>query len=424
MALTPYHQERFDRAGRYYAALEAGGKPRYRRRSPRWLLMASAFVAGATLAFTAASILLPATAAALPEKLALTPRHHVTAIAPSRLAAQAASFRQKAAWAAAHRPRPRPKPVQVIAAATQPAAVPSAGYANPLRAIIGLVPERIDAGVDFGGTGPVYALGPGIIQASYCHCSGGGWPGGGWICEYLTGGPDAGSSVYVAEDVTATVSEGERVYDTTQIATMWGGIETGWAQGGCMGNALDGYYGYPTPAGNSYDGVLMSLGVPPPFSSTGAGPLDTGKPGGTASGRHPCGWRCYPRNRAMAWALTQKGCWYTYGGTSCAQGFDCSGLVTMAYRHAGFDLPRTTYEILGDVGVRHYRRHTWWVLVEVWHPKRGDLAFYGSGHVELDTRLHDTTFGAHDSGTQVSYAHWGYGWAPTAFYRIEVHRRH
>ena len=28
-------------------------------------------------------------------------------------------------------------------------------YVNPLRGVAGLVPERIDEGVDFGGTGPV-----------------------------------------------------------------------------------------------------------------------------------------------------------------------------------------------------------------------------------------------------------------------------
>ena len=31
------------------------------------------------------------------------------------------------------------------------------GYQNPLRDVSGLVPERIDMGVDFGGSGPVYA---------------------------------------------------------------------------------------------------------------------------------------------------------------------------------------------------------------------------------------------------------------------------
>jgi hypothetical protein len=37
------------------------------------------------------------------------------------------------------------------------------GYRNPLRDVSGLNPERIDMGVDFGGSGPVYALGNAVI---------------------------------------------------------------------------------------------------------------------------------------------------------------------------------------------------------------------------------------------------------------------
>lgn len=160
--------------------------------------------------------------------------------------------------------------------------------------------------------------------------------------------------------------------------------------------------------------LMSSLG-----STAHAATADSGPPSG--SSHAACTWRCYPRNEAMSWALTQKGHPYQWGGTG--PGYDCSGLVMMAYRHAGFSLPRTTYEMLGSVGVRHYRRHIWWVLVRVLHPKRGDLAFYGSGHVELDTRLRHETFGAHDSGSPVSYARWGWGWVPTEFLRLVVHRR-
>lgn len=297
---------------------------------------------------------------------------------------------------------------------------PSGAYADPLRAISGLVADRVDMGVDYSGSGPVYALGPGIIQAIYCNCTY-GWPGGGWICELLTGGPDAGSSVYVAEDATAQAYTGEKVWDTTVIATMWGGIETGWAQTGCAGNALAGSYpGYPTAAGISYNSVLVSVGAPSGTGISGASQLvRTRHSASTRSTKHRCTWRCLARNEAMDWALTQAGHAYCWGGTGPC--YDCSGLVTMAYRHAGIDLPRTTYDILADVGVRHYRKHSWWVLVQVTHPQRGDLAFYGPGHVELKSKRQDTTFGAHDYGSPVSDAQWGYGWKPTAFYRIEVH---
>lgn len=116
------------------------------------------------------------------------------------------------------------------------------------------------------------------------------------------------------------------------------------------------------------------------------------------------------RLRAMRWAHAQGGCWYEWGGTSCRTGFDCSGLVMEAYKHAGVQLPRTTYEMLGS---RHLRR------VRV--PRRGDLAFYGSGHVELVWQPRwDRTWGAHDSGTRVGSIKFypGTSWAPTAYYEV------
>jgi murein DD-endopeptidase len=116
------------------------------------------------------------------------------------------------------------------------------------------------------------------------------------------------------------------------------------------------------------------------------------------------------RLRAYDWALTQKGHPYAWGGTG--PGYDCSGLVMMAYRHAGIHLPRTTYGMLAS--------H---LLVRVRVPKMGDLAFYGSGHVEL-FRKWGYTYGAHDSGSVVSLIRYGWGWKPTAYYRVRVPVRH
>ena len=116
-------------------------------------------------------------------------------------------------------------------------------------------------------------------------------------------------------------------------------------------------------------------------------------------------WRDEPaRLRAYAWALTQTGHPYQWGGTG--PGYDCSGLVMMAYRHAGVDLPRTTTAMLSSP-----------LLVRVVHPRMGDLAFYGAGHVELFRRW-GYTFGAHDEGMPVGLIHYGWGWVPTAFYRV------
>lgn len=115
-----------------------------------------------------------------------------------------------------------------------------------------------------------------------------------------------------------------------------------------------------------------------------------------------------PRLRAYAWAVSQTGHPYVWGGVG--PGFDCSGLVMMAYLKVGFHLPRTTTEMLSSA-----------LLVRVVHPRMGDLAFYGAGHVELFRRW-GYTFGAHDAGSAVSLIHYGWGWKPTAFYRV-VRRR-
>jgi len=74
------------------------------------------------------------------------------------------------------------------------------GYQNPFRDVSGLIPERVDMGVDFGGAGQVYALGHAVITNATGNSA--GWPGGGWITYKLTDGPDAGLTVYLAEDVT------------------------------------------------------------------------------------------------------------------------------------------------------------------------------------------------------------------------------
>ena len=145
------------------------------------------------------------------------------------------------------------------------------GYRNPLRDVSGLNPERIDMGVDFGGSGPVYALGNAVITNASGNEA--GWPGGGWITYKLTDGPDAGLMVYLAEDVTPTVQVGQHVSSATVIGTMFaggGGIETGWAQqsglsaesqlaeaGGVGGNGP-----FPTRIGLSFEELLQSLGAP------------------------------------------------------------------------------------------------------------------------------------------------------------------
>jgi cell wall-associated NlpC family hydrolase len=109
---------------------------------------------------------------------------------------------------------------------------------------------------------------------------------------------------------------------------------------------------------------------------------------------------------AYEWAYTQRGKPYIYGGTG-PYGYDCSGLVMEAYEHAGVYLPRTTYEMLADSRQ----------LVFTNHPVKGDLAFYGSGHVELYD-VPGFTFGAHATGQAIGAIEYGWGWVPTAYMRL------
>jgi len=113
------------------------------------------------------------------------------------------------------------------------------------------------------------------------------------------------------------------------------------------------------------------------------------------------------RLSAWHWALRQRYKPYIWGGTG-PFGFDCSGLVYAAYRASGIQLPRTTYEMLDS-----------WRLVQI--PKsqarRGDLAFFGTGHVEL----YDAgpwTYGAQEPGTQIGFHRMNSFWHPTMYFKI------
>lgn len=112
--------------------------------------------------------------------------------------------------------------------------------------------------------------------------------------------------------------------------------------------------------------------------------------------------------RALIWAeYHAAGCWYSYGGESCSPGYDCSGLVQAAFAHVGVRIPRTTYEMLASP-----------MLYRVSGPSRGVLAFFGTGHVEFVTVWPNTSFGAHDWGTRVGYAHWSPWWHPTLYMKV------
>lgn len=124
-------------------------------------------------------------------------------------------------------------------------------------------------------------------------------------------------------------------------------------------------------------------------------------------------WSPYQRdNAALNWAETQTGKPYVWGGTG-PYGYDCSGLVYEAFLREGINIGRDTYEQLATWGNGHFKWIPWG------QERRGDIAFYGSGHEEIVTYWRDTTFGAHTYGSPVGWATWGSWWHPTMFVRVE-----
>lgn len=177
-------------------------------------------------------------------------------------------------------------PLDFSGTSTKPSATPSPGtistvtdncnttpgppgqYERPLRAVQGLQPNRIDQGVDYGGTGPVYALGNGKITLVY---TGNGWPGGHYIAYQLSDGPAAGKYVYVAEDCVPTVKLGQQITSGTALCNMYNGgdgIETGWSTPpGTLDLAIArsqyAFDGLATAYGTNFSQLLQSLGDPP-----------------------------------------------------------------------------------------------------------------------------------------------------------------
>lgn len=109
---------------------------------------------------------------------------------------------------------------------------------------------------------------------------------------------------------------------------------------------------------------------------------------------------------AIAYAEAQIGKPYLWGGTG-PDAFDCSGLVMMAYRQAGVDIPRTSEE-----------QWAWGPRIQPGHEEPGDLVFFAGsdgtqtnpGHVGLvigkgkmveayatGTRIRISSFGASNS---------------------------
>ena len=107
------------------------------------------------------------------------------------------------------------------------------------------------------------------------------------------------------------------------------------------------WQGAATALAESFGGSAVTLTCASPASTGGSVP-DSGTIKLPSWYSLPAG---TPRQAgiAIAYALEQLGKPYIWGGTGPA-GYDCSGLVMMAYQAAGISIPRTTYEQV-DAGI-------------------------------------------------------------------------
>ena len=144
------------------------------------------------------------------------------------------------------------------------------GYVYPFP---GLSTERTDQGKDFGGSGPVGAIGAGTVLRDTDWS---GWPGSGGIVYRLSDGSRAGSNVYIMEDFKADKGVGSRLTAGEIIGLALGGpdgIEAGWANASGTGPL--------TPYSGAPDGTATLGGQN--FASFVAG-LASGKLTGSALG--------------------------------------------------------------------------------------------------------------------------------------------
>lgn len=158
------------------------------------------------------------------------------------------------------------------------------GYKNPFRDVKNLRPDRVDEGVDYGGNGPVYAIGKGKVDGIFYNF----YAGEPYIAYTLNGNGGAadGKTVYLAENVTPKVKQGDIVDSNTVIATMSGGIETGWADPNRLPNTMahdvwvgnDSSSNY-TAFGKNFNQFLVKLGSPSgSYGSNELGTLPSGWP--------------------------------------------------------------------------------------------------------------------------------------------------
>ncbi len=147
-------------------------------------------------------------------------------------------------------------------------ATPNMRYCNPYRAVTSLAPERIDQGVDYGGAGPIYAMGPGTIDV-YKNRTDTGWPGGTFVSYKISAGPALGKVIFLAEniDLDSNLHSGSVVYNGTILGTLVNASpnsESGWGISGAGYTAEHSCYteGCETALGANFNDLLVCLKAP------------------------------------------------------------------------------------------------------------------------------------------------------------------
>jgi hypothetical protein len=165
----------------------------------------------------------------------------------------------------------------------------TSGVVDPAGA--GLTQGRTDQGVDWSGSGPLYATGAGKIVDVATGDS--GWPGGTFIEEQLANPPDPQhQDVYYAEDIAPGVTQGQEVSAGQQVGEATGGpsgIELGWGNPAAPGQPLNQVTQGPyagegaTPQGQSFLNYITGgsagagdtmAGASDPYAGTTTGTTD------------------------------------------------------------------------------------------------------------------------------------------------------
>jgi hypothetical protein len=158
-----------------------------------------------------------------------------------------------------------PVTTALVLMATVPAvALAAAPYQSPFEGDTYLV-GRTDMGVDvcLHHRDPIRAVGDGVVTG-VIHNWFSGQP---YLWYELTGGPQAGHYVYVAEQINHRAHVGQRLaagQPVARFARRGTCIETGWSSsdGSTMAQATTGYHeGQVTKAGVAFARFLMGVGV-------------------------------------------------------------------------------------------------------------------------------------------------------------------